>query len=170
MINRPWSWLLIDSFHVSSGLFHPPPEGKVSRAVLTAVQSPLCGQFTRIGHIPGVGRPLLREDRPISYEATPFEFFKPAPSASPASWGFRVLSLLSLTKGLGAAPELGVRIAGLLPPLLSGPAICATKHWKCSLPVADYTLHALQLSASAMDRQTNSLPAMSSFKRAHSTW
>ena len=30
-----------------------------------------CGQFTRIGHIPGQGRPLLREGGPISYEARP---------------------------------------------------------------------------------------------------
>ena len=33
-----------------------------------------CGPFTRIGHIAGGGRPLLREGGPISYEARPFEF------------------------------------------------------------------------------------------------
>ena len=39
-----------------------------------------CGQFTRIGHIPGGGRPLLREGGPISYESASFH---PNPPASP---------------------------------------------------------------------------------------
>jgi len=34
-------------------------------------------QFIRIGHVPGGGRPLLREGGPISYEATPSAFFLP---------------------------------------------------------------------------------------------
>ena len=34
------------------------------------------GQFTRIGHVSGAGRPLLREGGPISYEARPSAFFQ----------------------------------------------------------------------------------------------
>ena len=34
------------------------------------------GQFTRAGHIPGGGRPLLQEGGPISYEARPSPFFQ----------------------------------------------------------------------------------------------
>ena len=41
-----------------------------------------CGQFTRIGHIPGGGRPLLREGGPISYETTPSAFFSAQSSSS----------------------------------------------------------------------------------------
>ena len=37
-----------------------------------------CSQFTRISHVPGEGRPLLREGGPISYEATPSASFQPA--------------------------------------------------------------------------------------------
>ena len=40
-----------------------------------------CGQFTRIGHIPGEGRPLLRKDGPMSYEATPSASFQPVTPA-----------------------------------------------------------------------------------------
>ena len=41
------------------------------------------GQFTRIGHIPGGGQPLLREGGPISYEATPFPSFQHTPANVP---------------------------------------------------------------------------------------
>ena len=34
------------------------------------------GDFTRCGHIPGGGRPLLREGGPISYEARPSDCFR----------------------------------------------------------------------------------------------
>ena len=46
-----------------------------------------CGQFTRISHIPGEGRPLLREGGPISYEATTSVFFQPhsRPTQPPCS-------------------------------------------------------------------------------------
>ena len=42
-----------------------------------------CGPLTRIGHIPGVGRPLLREGGPISYEATPSASFWGVSSTHP---------------------------------------------------------------------------------------
>ena len=39
-----------------------------------------CGQFTRIGHILGGGRPLLKEGGPISYMARPSGVFQPLSS------------------------------------------------------------------------------------------
>ena len=38
-----------------------------------------CGPFTRIGHIPGGGRPLLRDGGPISYQARPSSLVNPKP-------------------------------------------------------------------------------------------
>ena len=44
------------------------PRPRAPRHPATAVVK---GQFTRIGHIPGGGQPLLREGGPISYDARP---------------------------------------------------------------------------------------------------
>ena len=47
------------------------------------------GQFTLLGHIPGGGRPLLREGAPISYQPRPEAAF---PTPSPCY--FRILVYL----------------------------------------------------------------------------
>jgi len=44
---------------------------------ISPLQTRRVGQFTRIGHIPGGGLPLLREGGPISYEARPSASFQP---------------------------------------------------------------------------------------------
>ena len=41
-----------------------------------------CSQCTRVGHVPGGGRPPLREGGPISYEARPSGFFQPVDAIS----------------------------------------------------------------------------------------